>query len=1112
MSQAVRINLHCHSTCSDGSMPPQQVAEALASAGVRTAALTDHDTTAGLQRFEQELVARGVGFITGVEITVEPAEEGLHILAYGFDPHNPQLQDILAAHRRRRKERHGELGQSLLGLGQRLLELVGRRPADRLQRALPDAQQVVRAIHRAGGTAFLAHPLDFCPDPARLEQWVIQLKNAGLDGIEAIYSAYSPQACEHLLDLARRHDLLICAGSDFHGFENPLSVQCPAELWTAFCQANRLLGVAGAPGTPPTASPGPIRRRIVHPAAAWAPPRRFLPRIVWPTLLAVGLFVLAIFAVIVPLFENSLMDRKREMIRELTNSAWSVLAECHDEAATGRATIAQAQERARRRVSLLRYGQEQKDYFWIIDMHPRMVMHPYRADLDGTDLSDFADVHGRKLFVESVRLARQSGQGFVEYYWQWKDNPSRVVPKQSFVRLFEPWNWVIGTGIYLDDVHAQISQLTRRLVAWCLAIAVVVAALLAFMARESFRIERRRAQAERDLHESHEKCAALVEASTEGTLMVLDGRCAYANRTMCQMLSITEGELAALQVDEIFAAEDRAAIQSRIDTLVQGGPEPAPFETRLVARDGVAVEVVVALSRVALAGKSGFILVARDVRRPLLLASGRGGGGDDAVIEELRTSLLFLNEPLRHYIGPMPQCDGKTPILRAAQLMSQAGSGALAVTLGEGGPVVGVLTDQDLRQRVLLMGLPTSAPVAQVMSSPVIALPETAPVYEALVTMRQRRINHLGVTDPQGRVVGLVRDADIIQFHQYSSSVITGSIQSAAHVGQVIEARQRLPRLVQALLDSGARPLTINHITTRLGDAIVQRLIDLAIAQLGPPPVGFCWLTLGSGGRGEQTLLTDQDSGLVYEDPPTDSAEPHHRYFLGLAEKVCTWLDEVGYCYCPGQAMAKNPRWCQPLATWKKEFGGWITASEPQDLLDFSVFFDFRGVYGQQSLASELRQWIQEALNQSPPFFLHLARSALEHKPPVSLFGRILTGSGDGGGALNLKDAMLPIVNFARLYALKHGLELTNTLDRILRLGEVRAIREDLAGDVTQAYSLLMQLRLAHQARALAQGRAPDNLLDPQTLTHLDRSMLKQALVLVGTVQKKISYDFLGMA
>jgi PAS domain S-box-containing protein len=837
---------------------------------------------------------------------------------------------------------------------------------------------------------------------------------------------------------------------------------------------------------------------------AW---KRFAWRIVIPTVLAAALFVLTIFAVIVPIFRDSLMERKREMIRELINSAWSILDDTHRQELAGLISRPEAQDRAKDRIASLRYGKERKDYFWITDLHPKMVMHPYRADLNGADLTDFADVRGRRLFVESVRLARERGEGFVEYYWQWNDNPERLVPKQSFVRLFEPWGWIIGTGIYLDDVHAEIDRLTYRLLAWCLGITAVISLLLGYITRESMRIERRRLAAEDDLRQSHEKYAALVQASSEGTMMVLDGRCVFANPTIAQMLGYSASEMTALSLEELLPTDANASVISRVRSLLDGDPTPASLELTFAAREGVPVRVLASISRVALAGKSGFILVARDLSHPHPIAGSSMQLPDDPVLEELRASLLFLSEPLGSVLSSAPRCDLGTRIIDAARMMGGEPGGVLTVTSGEHGPVIGIVTDQDLRERVLLERIPVTESITRVMSSPVLALPDSAPVHEALSLMRQHGISHLGVRDERGEIVGIVKDAQLLQFHRFSSTALASLIRTASSVKEIAEVRSRLPRLVRALLDAGARPRNVNRIATRLSDAVSLRLVELAIEELGPAPGPFCFLALGSEGRGEQTLATDQDNALLYIDPA------HHDYFLKLGGRVCAALDQAGYAFCKGENMARNPRYCRSLSEWIGQFRSWIAAANPQDLLDFSIFFDFRCVAGEPTLARDLRVSVRHALAEHPPFFLHMANSILAMRTPVGWFGRLaLESRPDHPHALNLKDAMLPMVSFARLYALRQGIDATNTLDRIEQLATLQVLRRDFADELIQGYTFLMQLRLQRQASDIAGGKAPDNLLDPASLTPMEQSALRQALNVMTSLRKKVSYDFLGMA
>ena len=224
--------------------------------------------------------------------------------------------------------------------------------------------------------------------------------------------------------------------------------------------------------------------------------RHFAVNIVSPAILTFALFFGLIFAVIVPTMKKNIVDRKKEMIRELTQTAWSELAGLHEQERLGAISMAAAQATAVARIQSIRYGDEGKDYFWITDTQPQMVMHPYRPDLNGQDLTDYSDPSGKKLFVEHTRVVREHGDGYVEYLWQWKDDEERVVPKLSYVKAFGPWGWIVGTGVYLEDVRAEISRMTRRVLQLSVGISAVIAALLAYISQQGLKLERQRWRAE----------------------------------------------------------------------------------------------------------------------------------------------------------------------------------------------------------------------------------------------------------------------------------------------------------------------------------------------------------------------------------------------------------------------------------------------------------------------------------------------------------------------------------------------------------------------------------------------------------------------------------------
>jgi len=960
----------------------------------------------------------------------------------------------------------------------------------------------------------------------------------------------------------------------------------------------------------------------------------FALRIVLPAVLAIVLFIIVIFLILIPSAENQLLEGKKATAQELTRAAVSILDEYYAEEASGSMTREQAQEEAAARIENLRYGDEGKDYFWITDTYPTMIMHPYVPELNGQDLTNYEDENGKKIFVEFVNAVEDDGSGWVEYYWQWQDDPTQIVPKISYVQLFEPWQWVIGTGMYVEDVNAAIAEVERNLIYISLAIVVAVALLLLYGIRQSVKIDRKRAVAEEGLRESHEKYRALVEAATEGLLMTLEGKCAYSNQPLLDMLGYRAEELAETDVTQLFyreTADDREALAS-IEALSKGETVPETFEARFRHKDGRPVEVLLTPAPISLAGREGFILIARgltgqkaieaaldDTRRQFRTMSdalslgvfrstwGRkatlleanpamrnilrlpvsvelagadwldrivdpaerealvarlnsdkavqdyqlglrredGGRVDvslfavlvdddsgeplycdgifeditqkrkgaeerEALIAQLQTSLFFLQEPITQAVTPAVSVEIAQTVSRAAVLMTKNRAGAVFVN-GPDGELMGIATDHDFRERVVAEGISPEAPMSSIMTAPVASISSQAPIYEALLRMQERNVDHLAVMDESGKLVGIVRLRDLVQYQRSSSVVITDSIRRARSIDDITEAHAKLPELVKAVVDSGAATRYVNRIISGVSDGVVQRLVAMAIDRLGPAPARFAFLALGSEGREEQTLLTDQDNALLYEDPPAERAKETSEYFLALGTLVCDWLAEVGYSYCDGGVMAKNPRWNLPRSVWRQQFSHWIHNADPQELLELNMLFDFRCVHGEQQLARELRAWVFDQMEAYPLFYLHFAQNALLYKPPLSLLGNLQTTSSDEGvKALSLKEALMPVVNSARLYSLRHRIDSTNTLDRISELRDRGVLSRESYEEMAPDYETLMRIRLRRQAVAIGENRKPSNLIPPEELTSAEEIRLKRLFTLAENLRKKISYDFLG--
>lgn len=1085
-----RVELHCHSVHSDGLLTPRELANHLAAKGVIAAALTDHNSVEGLEEFRRALARHEIAAIPGVEVTCYQDARELHLLAYGFDPTHPELLAALAALRQASAPQVQSVAASLRTKGTPV------PPGETPLEGRLDAAAALALIHRAGGRAFLAHPLVTEPDGDRLESLVTHLQKLGLDGLEAFHSQQAEEEARRLVSLADRLGLLVSAGSDVHD-RKALSagVDIPAELWSAFRDAVVLNGVH-AP------SPGLRRRAHFH----W---REFAFHFAVPTLLAILLFVGVIFAILLPAFERSLMDRKREMIRELTNSAWSLLAEYEREERAGSLTRAQAQALAAARIEKLRYGPERKNYFWLQDTQPRIIMHPYRPDLNGQDVSDFRDPHGVAIFQEFVRLVERDQEGYAKYVWQWQDDPNRLAPKESFVRGFAPWGWIIGTGIYIEDVTQEIGRIERRLTHISLLVSALVVLLLFYVMFEGLRLERERAEAEESLRESTERYRLLVEAATEGMLLVMEGRCRYANRTFLEMLGAPLRELELLDLADLFPASDEnAEAWEQLRELLRGEDPGKGFEAVLQQRDGGRLECVIQPSRIAFANRSGFILLVRDVAHTPGGSSTRRVRELEEAVGNLQASLLFLHQPVVRYLRPPVFCPPELSLRAVAELMSEHQTGLVLIRAATGA-AAGSITEGDLR-RLVAAGASADDPSGRAMSALPVSLPRDAHVYEALRLMEQRGLQQIAVVDEAGEIRGLVSYRDLLPFRDYGPLALTREIEQASTPEEVVTLCRRVPALAQGLLEAGARPQSATHLISGVCNAAATRLLALGEAALGPAPVPYTFLLLGSQGRQEMTLASDQDNALLYREPPEPEADARAReYLLQLGRFACGWLDRAGYPLCKGEVLAQNPRWCQSLSTWKQYFSEWIALAEPQPLLEFTIFFDFHPLGGDVELAQELRRHVFSQLRATPAFYGHFAQNALLYKPPAGPLGGLL-GGGGSAGRLDLKEAMTPIVGFARLYALRQEAEATATLARLEALTEADLLPETSGRETREIYEHLLRLRLRQQAAAQVSGESANNLISPRQLGHTDQAILHQAFAHVAALQKRISYDFLG--
>ena len=284
--------------------------------------------------------------------------------------------------------------------------------------------------------------------------------------------------------------------------------------------------------------------------------RKFFINVIVPTLITQILFVVLIFLVIIPNFNHNLIEAKKEMISEIINSAVCIADQNFQEAKAGKCSIEDAKLNAIATIRSIRYGTANKDYIWITDNVPNMIMHPYRSDLNGKNVENFRDPNGTKMFSEMRKIAERYGKGFVDYKWQWMDDSSKIVPKISFVREYKNFNWIIGTGVYIEDVRNSINSVINSLIITSLVIFVLISGLLFIIARRNFKVEKLRSIAEQSLHESHEKYKALVEASSDGTLMFIEDNCIFTNSKICDLINCNQKDKIKPNLMGIIVSDD----------------------------------------------------------------------------------------------------------------------------------------------------------------------------------------------------------------------------------------------------------------------------------------------------------------------------------------------------------------------------------------------------------------------------------------------------------------------------------------------------------------------------------------------------------------------------
>ena len=462
----------------------------------------------------------------------------------------------------------------------------------------------------------------------------------------------------------------------------------------------------------------------------------------------------------------------------------------------------------------------------------------------------------------------------------------------------------------------------------------------------------------------------------------------------------------------------------------------------------------------------------------------------------------FLQQSLGDLMTAQPlTVEVDDSIRAAATLMAERRISCLPVL--DQGRLAGLVTEADMTARVVATGCAVDEPVVTIMTpSPMAVTPESS-VFDLISLLTQHRVAHAPVV-ADDRLVGIVTQTDLIKRQTSSSLFLVHDIARLDSAAEIAVLVREIPNLLRNLVDGGGRAQEIGRMISAVTDAATRRLITLAEQHLGPPPGPYVWLACGSQGRQEQTGATDQDNCIVIDDAV--DLQAHGEWFAAFAEFVCRGLDAVGYVFCPGDMMAMNPRWCQPLHVWRQNFRGWIANPGPEAQMLASVMFDLRPIHGESALFDTLQAEALEAAGSNSIFIAHLTSNALTHRVPLGLFGRLAPERrGDHRHQIDLKHrGTVPVIDLARVHALSAGVRNVNTSERLRRDTGASIISESGLRNLFDAYEHISVLRLRHQADQARAGLTLDNFIDPGERSELERDYLRRSFEVIKDIQSAL--------
>ncbi|MDZ4255769.1 MAG: DUF294 nucleotidyltransferase-like domain-containing protein [Sulfuritalea sp.] len=467
-----------------------------------------------------------------------------------------------------------------------------------------------------------------------------------------------------------------------------------------------------------------------------------------------------------------------------------------------------------------------------------------------------------------------------------------------------------------------------------------------------------------------------------------------------------------------------------------------------------------------------------------------------------------LNSQLSAFLRPaVISVTPQTPIRQAMETMVQAKVGSVIVTDADNRSL-GIFTQSDALRRVVIPDYPTAAPIEEVMTTAPVTIPAQATAYDAMLAMATHGIRHLAIVDGGERVVGVVSERDLFAMQRIGLRNVRRVIEAAADIDSLSRAAGDVRRLCLNMLGQGVSAEQLTQFISGLNDNLTRRVIEINLAQHDLFGLDWAWLAFGSEGRDEQTFSTDQDNGIIFICPDFADRDALQLRFLDFARDVNQGLARCGFPLCKGNIMASNPLWCLTQDEWQERFTQWMRAPEPEALLNATIFFDFRPLYGNLALAKTLRKWLLGMSVNARLFLRLMAENALKSAPPLGVIRDFVYDSkADFPHTLDLKAfGARPVVDAARIIALAHGIAYSSTVERLRAAAERKLLGNDDVRAVIEGFFFIQQLRLQNQRGGTAPGG--ENRIDPDQLNELDRQVLKEAFKQVKRLQTRLQLEY----